>query len=92
MAKSKAKSKSKKSPQHPSTTPRTKFVLTPDHKRFLAKRAEEHATANHSEKPGIVAKAINELLAEYSVTHKDDVQEAKKVCFAQGITFCILRP
>ena len=81
MAKSKPKSKykSKQRSQETARSQRNKFTLTPDHKRFLTKWAEEHAQAVAAEKPGIVAKAIGELLKEYSVTELDDIQEAKKV-------------
>ena len=78
-SKSKTKSKSRQNSQGNPKSPSTKFALTPDHKRFLTKRAEEHAQAVAAEKPRIVAKAIDELLKEYSVTELDDIQEAKKV-------------
>lgn len=89
MAKSKSKSKSqsKRRSQEAAKSPRTKFTLTPDHKRFLTRRAEEHAQAATTEKPGIVAKAIDELLKEYSITERDDVQEAKKVSDPKAIRY-----
>ena len=78
MAKSKAKSKPKRTAQ-PSTEPtKTRFVLTPEHKRFLNERAEEHAAAIATQKPGIVAKAIEELLRAFSITRKDEIKQVSK--------------
>ena len=80
MAKSNSKSKSKsKRTGQPSTAPaKTRFILTPDHKRFLNGRAEEHAAAVATQKPGIVAKAIEELLHAFSITRKDEIKQVSK--------------
>ena len=57
------------------------FILTGEHKIFLTKRADEHAEATQQEKLKIVALAIQELLAEHSITCKEDIRKADKVCF-----------
>ena len=62
----------------------SKFILTGEHKIFLAKRADEHAEASQKEKLRIVALAIQELLAEYSITSKEDVKKADKVLLARS--------
>ena len=71
-----SKSKAKKAAPKKSST----FILTGEHKIFLAKRADEHAEASQQEKLKIVALAIQELLAEYSITCKQDIKKADKVC------------
>ena len=76
MAKSKSKSKRAERPS--TTSAKTKFVLTLDHKRFLNKRAEEHAAAVATQKAGIVAKAIEEFLNAFSITRKDEIKQVEK--------------
>ena len=61
------------------------FILTGEHKIFLTKRADEHAEATQQEKLKIVALAIQELLAEHSITSKEDIRKADKVCFISEI-------
>ena len=75
-----SKSKAKKAAPKKSST----FILTGEHKIFLAKRADEHAEASQKEKLRIVALAIQELLAEYSITSKEDVKKADKVFVSRG--------
>ena len=62
----------------------SKFTLTGEHKTFLAKRADEHAEASQQEKLKVVALAIQELLAEYSITSKEDVKKADKVFLSRS--------
>ena len=78
MAKSKSKSKSKRTEPASNSPPKTKFVLTLEHKRFLNERVEEHAAAVATQKPGIVAKAIEELLNAFSITRKDEIKQVSK--------------
>ena len=88
MAKSKSKSKSKSKAGNNANAgsgkapPKSTFVLNASHKQFLARRAEEHAAALREEKPGIIAKATEELLREYSITRKEDISKAKKVSYS----------
>ena len=60
------------------------FILTGEHKIFLTKRADEHAEATQQEKLKIVALAIQELLAEHSITSKEDVKKADKVFLSRS--------
>ena len=75
-----SKSKAKKAAPKKSST----FILTGEHKIFLAKRADEHAEASQQEKFKIVALAIQELLAEYSITCKEDIKKADKVFLSRS--------
>ena len=75
VSKSKSKLKGKAAP----SKKKSAFILTGEHKLFLTKRADEHAEASQQEKLKIVALAIQELLAEYSITCKEDIRKADKV-------------
>ena len=87
--KSKARSKANAGPEQ--AIPKSTFVLHINHKQFLTKRADEHAAAPREEKAGIVAKATEELLREYSITRKEDISKAKKVSYNSNMSVLNVR-